>query len=960
MGFTTTITDEYVSWESPFPMSMVVCIVAVCALLMVWTLYRERVVLGNANTWLFGLLRTGALATVVFMMLGPVSVLEESSTTKKAIAVMTDVSASMTTVDPAGSADDVRWAAMQIESLKENPAVHQIQATDRAKVSLGITQQALVKAIEASGQTGAPEILSRQVLLADQASKRTRQHLAELDELSDATTQSFLARLNQLLDSPEFDSLSELAREFERGRTPSESGWREGLSDLMARAATATRVLNELNVELLEQATSNMESSGSRWRRFQSQSRSQRVASLLETIQSQDTTADTDIADWRWSVFDADGRSLANQQTMVQSVDQLGENEDATQQTDLSGPLELVNRMRAEQPVAATFIFTDVSHNYDQERLPAEVASQIKDSPIYFVPIGNSSRLRDVDLASVSAPSVAMRNDNVVLEATLEVYQCVGETCVVQLLSDGEVVDFRNVLIDSNAMSRTVRFDQRVSEIGPASFQIAVLPVDGELLSDNNVRDIEINVTRSDIKVLLADELPRWEYRYLAQLFRRDAKVELDELLYRPRQIATGRRESSKSFPVDVDDWNHYDVVILGDLSTEHLSTASQTSLVDYVRSRGGTVILIAGDRAMPQAYGDHPLGDVLPVKRSDIPDDPQGYAFEVTAAGQSHAALMIGETHEATRESWEFVNEFSPLHRVSAWRHPLATATSLIAATPRSNLGFQNRDSAEVDADPSTFLCWQQVGRGRVIYLSGPDTYRLRFLRGDGLHYRFWGQLMRWAIASDLGTGNHMVRIRTGRTVYPTEESVDIEVKLGGDEFAVDELGDTAASNTAESTDEIMIRISGGEQERLVPLAQDEERPGVYRAEISDLPAGDYQAVPFGPAIDRLLDELSDSVDPDEAQEEAVAKFAVHAPLSAERVDTRCNRALAGEIAELTGGQVLPPTAVAEVLELTDLQPVVTHKAQRTPLWSRWKYLWLVFGCLQTEWVVRKWKGLS
>ena len=26
----------------------------------------------------------------------------------------------------------------------------------------------------------------------------------------------------------------------------------------------------------------------------------------------------------------------------------------------------------------------------------------------------------------------------------------------------------------------------------------------------------------------------------------------------------------------------------------------------------------------------------------------------------------------------------------------------------------------------------------------------------------------------------------------------------------------------------------------------------------------------------------------------------------------------------------------------------------------KEWKYLWLFFGCLQVEWIVRKWKGLS
>ncbi|MCA9072619.1 MAG: hypothetical protein KDA84_27035, partial [Planctomycetaceae bacterium] len=78
------------------------------------------------------------------------------------------------------------------------------------------------------------------------------------------------------------------------------------------------------------------------------------------------------------------------------------------------------------------------------------------------------------------------------------------------------------------------------------------------------------------------------------------------------------------------------------------------------------------------------------------------------------------------------------------------------------------------------------------------------------------------------------------------------------------------------------------------------------------------------------------------------------------ELTETRSDRALAGQIASLTGGEVLPPTSVEEVLELTDLDPIVTKTIERRPLWLEWKYLWIVFGCLQTEWIIRKWKGLS
>ena len=140
--------------------------------------------------------------------------------------------------------------------------------------------------------------------------------------------------------------------------------------------------------------------------------------------------------------------------------------------------------------------------------------------------------------------------------------------------------------------------------------------------------------------------------------------------------------------------------------------------------------------------------------------------------------------------------------------------------------------------------------------------------------------------------------------------------------------------------------------------MSPDSERPGHYRADIRDLAPGVYQATPTGTLIDTLM---SANPDNDSASNiDAVATFTVKADLPSESVDTRANRVLASQVSELTGGQVLPPTAVDEVLQLTNLEPVLTHSVQREPLWQRWRYLWLVLGCLQTEWIIRKWRGLS
>ncbi|MFG0334782.1 MAG: hypothetical protein ACF8TS_15615, partial [Maioricimonas sp. JB049] len=201
-------------------------------------------------------------------------------------------------------------------------------------------------------------------------------------------------------------------------------------------------------------------------------------------------------------------------------------------------------------------------------------------------------------------------------------------------------------------------------------------------------------------------------------------------------------------------------------------------------------------------------------------------------------------------------------------------------------------------------------------------------------------GQLLRWAIASDLSAGSSLVRVRTDRTRYESDDNVQVTVRLSD------------AEGAPVIADDVEVRITSGDDERSVPLQPRAGIPGEYFAEVHGLPSGVYRIDPVGPTVDTLQEQST--------EEPASASFTVQADLPLELVDTRSDRALARQIADVTGGQVLPPTAVAEVLSLTNLDPLVTERIETRPLWLQWKYLWLVFGCLQVEWIVRKWKGLS
>jgi|GEM_PF-784834 len=982
MNPTDVKTAEQLSFDGPIGLPLAFITALLLLGVFIWSLRREQLILGPKTTVGFGVLRLMAVAAALWMLLAPTSVITQISSTRKAVVIMTDISASMSTVDPMGTAEELRWAiagdvlpsleASDSTSLSTGSSIlNKTAAADQAVAALGVAQRELLAAIATIAGYHSETQMTQHALATEAALARAKSNLATIyqtrlpsdEDAGQHEAQQLATTVSSMLQSSEFSSFTELCQIFAAGRMPSQPGWQESLSDLEPRIVSTRNLTQELAHSLAQlETTVASRQSPPQWAQLTQSSRIQRVADFLDNLQRSTLERLGNEVDVQWSRFDTSLSPIVGAGGAREGLLLASESSDGPMRsksaTNLSAALQQLQRLEQQQPIAAAFILTDANHNDSQLQQadnpdsgsvhdhgnvvsdPAQVAANITSTPVYVVPIGNPNRLRDIALVGVEAPPVAMRNDEIIIEAHLEAYQCADDRCVVQLIAGEEVVDFREVVIDSDFISRTVRFVQRVSEIGEQAFQIAIEPIDGEVTDQNNYGNVKVNVTRSDIKILLADELPRWEFRYLAQLFRRDPKIQCDELLLRPRLIATGRREESQLFPVTADQWDQYDVVILGDLPPEHLPTSSQEALVEYLQQRGGTLVMIAGDHAMPQQYVGSPLEAILPVGPIDAaPSNPvettDEYAFHVTDEGLRHVALMIGEGQQATRTAWDFVNRFSPLHKVSTWRKPKPTARNLIAAVPRQAM------SVESSWQNSTFLCWQPIGRGRVVYLSGPDSYRLRFLRGDQLHYRFWGQLLRWAIASDLATGSKFVRVRSQKTRYRAEEPIHIETEL---------FSDTGEPIT--DADDLELRVTSGAEEQTVAMTQDPERPGVYLADFHLTKPGVYRAQPSGTIMDSLTQLGTEEI--------ADVAFTVHTDLPTELIDTRCNRVLANRISELTGGQTLPPTAVSEVLALTDLTPVVTEATQRQPLWDQWKYLWIVFGCLQVEWTIRKWRGLS
>ena len=956
---TTIETTRQLAFDGPFGWLVIVPGFIVLLLIVFWSLLRERKVIGKGLFWLFGCLRLLSLVAVCWMLMAPDTVTTRRTTVRKTMVIAADVSGSMQTVDQPDSADDLRWTL----SINQEETDSAIVAADRAEVAIRQASRLLnhvQRDSESSAVSAESDTRLSEAIRALDRGKRHLQILAKESrdprmarELVRVLDDACFEQLRRLTPTTSLESSIQLtATSSLSGTAPPTSAWRDNLNDGAFLLDSVRRRAEELAKQTLgerkELISLKHRDSLTKLRREPRMSRvGQAIESLAEQQDSnvaihQPATEQLIAPLIQFCTFDSNASPLSGSIQLDTNVGPKSELR-PNQTTDLNQTLREIHRVNRDGQLAAVILYTDSLHNTGQSL--DDVSRLFSGTPIHVVPIGSPKHVRDLMVQAVLAPSVMMQDDTVVIEVDIQAHDANGESCVVELVQDEQTIGHQSVKLSGDVSAARLRFDVQLADLGRHEFIARIVPIPGERSIDNNSKTFEVTVTRSKIGVLLSDELPRWEYRYLAQLFRRDTKIQCDELLFQPRMIATGDREQSQSFPQTVEQWARYDTVILGDVDSKRIRPESQQTLIESIRTRGGTLFLIAGSESMPAGFLNQPLAEIVPVTLNDRgAASIEGFSLSVTADGFRHHALMIGEDTASTQMAWDFVNRNAPVGWLSPYRFPRPTAQTLISAETRSRAADRRAaDRRAAEQRDQAFLCWQPLGRGRVVYLAGPETYRLRYLRGDRYHYRLWGQLLRWAIASELSQANQLVKLKTDKTRYEEHESVEFDVELiDADHLPVESAEVTVIAESMNLDQPKTFSID---------LHEDESISGRYTGHLQQIPPGEYRwSVKSDAAAQLLGDELA----------APQSRFLVRPFVSKEMIDTRCDLVTAYRIADATGGHVLPPTAVSEILALSDLRPIVSEITERTPLWIRWEILILMVACLSTEWIIRKSKGYT
>ena len=579
------------------------------------------------------------------------------------------------------------------------------------------------------------------------------------------------------------------------------------------------------------------------------------------------------------------------------------------------------------------------------------------DIPIFTVPIGSRRTPRDLSIITVDCPETMFINDTALITATLGTAGFEGQTLAVRLEKNGITLEQREIIPATS--STTVAFSVPATETGRFDYRIATDVQDGELRDDNNNRDLSLQVVDNKAQVLLVEGDARWEFRYLKNLLERDQQVDLSTVLFRQPHLKLLNEPFISSMLPDAaslkEQLARTDLLILGDVSKDKFSEKHWAIVESAVASDGLTLVVIPGRRYMPHAQSSPELDSLLPVTniiqrmaeqfaKTEF-DDPQSvFHLKPTTDGEDLPMFQLGDVRAIGSTPGVIPQGFSELAG-----HPwIYSGTPRPAATIWANAVFPGNSAA-----PEPAIVHQHYGFGQVVWMGIDSTWRWRHRVGDSLHHRFWGQLIRWAARNKAAAGNDQVRLTLSDVLIDETQSVQVTARWmesalplltrANIEVAITpaEMLANAGSNPTPNDDK------SAQQLRTATLQASDDQPQLFTGRLPRLPPGNWQV------------ELKVSGGTVRFKEPIVTELFVQPHLSAELANVSCNRALLQQISDLSGGSMVEPYRIHDLLTLIQPQDEADNKLEERTLWDHWSILLLMFTLLMSEWVTRKLNGL-
>jgi uncharacterized membrane protein len=590
-------------------------------------------------------------------------------------------------------------------------------------------------------------------------------------------------------------------------------------------------------------------------------------------------------------------------------------------QTRLANAIESARQELAGLPVSGLVLVTDGADTTDSTAADALLASKAEALPVFTVGIGPETLSHDIQVGRVQTPRTALKGTSLLVDAVLTQTGYAGQTVTLDVEDGGRIVGSQPVRLPADGDPVSVRVRFTATEAGPRVFRLKVAPQAGEVVVQNNQRDVQIDIRDRKERILYYEGEPRFEMKFARQAIKDDPNLQLVTLQRTAENkhlrldIDAAGVELASGFPKTREELFAYRGLVLGSVEASAFNADQLRMIAEFVDVRGGGLLLLGGARAFAEGgYAGTPLAEVMPVILGSSSGAFTHVKVHPTRAGQAHAVTQLGDTEQASAERWKTMPPLSTVNMIDALK---PGATALLSGT-------DDRRRERV------VLAYERYGRGKSVAFPVQDSWMWQMHSTirleDQTHENFWRQLLRWlvdGVPDAVETRPVTDRVEPGQPVALTADVVDPRFVELNDATVVAHVTSPSGKTSA------------------MPLQWTGERNGQYRASFPTNESGWYQA---------KLEATR------EGKTVGTAVTNIRAvPDDAEYFDATMHAPLLQRIAKETGGRFYKPDAMTSLPDDLKYSGRGVTAVEERELWHMPVLLMALVTIVCAEWGLRR-----
>ncbi|MCB1757168.1 MAG: VWA domain-containing protein, partial [Gammaproteobacteria bacterium] len=405
-------------------------------------------------------------------------------------------------------------------------------------------------------------------------------------------------------------------------------------------------------------------------------------------------------------------------------------------QSRLGDSLLQTMQQAAREPLAAVVLVSDGSDNGATAARPdwwRELAQY--GVPVYSVGVGREKLPEDLELLDVQLASASHAGG--IETARLTVRHGRAGQAALKVYDGERLLVSEPLTLAASADESTHSLTLPLLPPGVHELRFVLEPWAGERNLQNNLQRRLLRIGETPKRVLYVEGEPRWEYKFIRRALDRQAGIRLVSLLRTSpnkfyRQGVESPDELIDGFPADRAALFAYDAVIIGSINAAQLSPEQHDNLRDFVASRGGSLLMLAGSSGLADGgWGRTSLAGALPLR---LPDQ------QAPTFSRTKVKVALSD-----------MGGFSPITRLSSDADENLALWSQMPEVADYQLPGELKPGARslleisLDGQASPLLVQQRYGRGFSYVLATGGTWRwqMQLPSDDQRHETFWRQLL-------------------------------------------------------------------------------------------------------------------------------------------------------------------------------------------------------------------------